>query len=122
MRYVRVYCIRESADSDCARHSKRVPFSVGYSYSIRREQTVRTEVTLPRRLSNSMAKSRLSKLGLVVAIGPIGAIVACYRIAQYGWSSDQALKEANDFNMDPKQVALKQFVVDFGKGRPSSGN
>jgi len=50
-----------------------------------------------------------------------GIIVACYRIAQSGWTSEQALREANEYNMARTQFEMKEFVADFAKGHTSSG-
>ena len=51
-----------------------------------------------------------------------GTIVACYCIAQSGWTSDQALREAIEFNMARTQVEMKEFVAEFAKVRASLGN
>jgi protein tyrosine phosphatase (PTP) superfamily phosphohydrolase (DUF442 family) len=49
-----------------------------------------------------------------------GTIVACYRIAQNGWTTEQALLEADKFHMARNAVELREFVTEFGKARAAS--
>jgi protein tyrosine/serine phosphatase len=44
-----------------------------------------------------------------------GTIVACYRMNQDHWTSDQALQEANQFRMAAEVTRLREFIRDFGK-------
>ena len=50
-----------------------------------------------------------------------GAIIACYRIAQHKWTSEEALREAVDFRMARTSVELKDFVTQFGKPPAAPG-
>jgi len=45
-----------------------------------------------------------------------GTVVACYRIRDDGWTSEQALAEAKQDGMLAVEWGMKQFVVDFGGG------
>jgi protein tyrosine phosphatase (PTP) superfamily phosphohydrolase (DUF442 family) len=43
-----------------------------------------------------------------------GTIVACYRILEAHWTSEQALREADQFRMAAYATWLREFVKDFG--------
>jgi tyrosine-protein phosphatase SIW14 len=43
-----------------------------------------------------------------------GTIVACYRILEAHWTSEQALREADQFRMAANATWLREFVKDFG--------
>jgi protein-tyrosine phosphatase len=47
-----------------------------------------------------------------------GTIVACYRMAHDGWTSEAAQREADRFNMSPLEFQMKDFIVEFGKSHP----
>jgi len=42
-----------------------------------------------------------------------GTIIACYRIKQEGWTSQEALNEARTYDMGWWQIWMKSFVKDF---------
>jgi protein-tyrosine phosphatase len=44
-----------------------------------------------------------------------GTIVACYRILHNDWTSEQALREADEFRMAADTLRMREFVVEFGK-------
>jgi protein-tyrosine phosphatase len=44
-----------------------------------------------------------------------GTIVACYRIAHCGWTSEEALREANSFQMSPAAIPMREFIARFGR-------
>jgi protein tyrosine/serine phosphatase len=49
-----------------------------------------------------------------------GATVACYRIQHDHWTSDKALNEARAFGMSWFQLALQNYVSNFGNGGSAS--
>jgi tyrosine-protein phosphatase SIW14 len=46
-----------------------------------------------------------------------GTVVACYRILQCQWTTEQALREADEFRMSRLADQMKEFVADFAKAR-----
>jgi uncharacterized protein (TIGR01244 family) len=46
-----------------------------------------------------------------------GTIIACYRIAHDGWTSDKALTEARLYGMSAWELGMKNYVRSFGKDR-----
>ncbi len=43
-----------------------------------------------------------------------GTIIACYRIDHEGWTTDQALREANMYEMAKEEILLRRYVREFG--------
>lgn len=46
-----------------------------------------------------------------------GLVVAIYRIAHDGWTSERAKAEANKYGMHPWEIAMKQYIRDYYKRR-----
>ena len=44
-----------------------------------------------------------------------GTIVACYRLKHDRWSSESALIEAVEHGMSPRELGMKEFIVDYAK-------
>ncbi|HEV8701156.1 MAG TPA: tyrosine-protein phosphatase [Candidatus Polarisedimenticolia bacterium] len=50
-----------------------------------------------------------------------GVIVACYRVAQAGWTAEKAIREALDYGMMRIEFAKRSFVRDFYASLQSAG-
>jgi protein tyrosine/serine phosphatase len=46
-----------------------------------------------------------------------GTIVACYRIQHDGWSSEEALREAERYGLSSLERGMKAYVIDFAKSQ-----
>ncbi len=46
-----------------------------------------------------------------------GTIIACYRIRHEKWSSQSAMREADQFGMSRLERGMRSYVEDFGKAR-----
>jgi tyrosine-protein phosphatase SIW14 len=46
-----------------------------------------------------------------------GTVIAVYRIAHDGWTSERAKAEANRYGMHPWELGMKDYIHDFYQGR-----
>ncbi|MEP6913455.1 MAG: protein-tyrosine phosphatase family protein [bacterium] len=42
-----------------------------------------------------------------------GTVIAVYRIAHDGWTSEKAKEEANRYGMHPWEIGMKNYIHDF---------
>jgi hypothetical protein len=40
-------------------------------------------------------------------------VVACYRVAHDKWQNEAALKEARGYGMNPRQRAMRKYILAF---------
>ena len=51
-----------------------------------------------------------------------GTIIACYRIQHDGWTSEQALREADQYGMSQWEVGMRNYIKDFEKSSAQNEN